>query len=521
MTENLKRQLEKLPEYLGAHLTLSMLALGIGIAITVPAAVVLAKRERMRWPIVTTAGVLQTVPGLAMLALLVPLVGFGFLPALIALTIYSIYPILDGTVTGIREVDPAVTEAARGVGMTPSQVLGAVELPLAAPVILAGIRTATVWVVGIATLSTPVGQTSLGNYLFSGLQTRNWTAVWLGCACAAALVIVLERLLALAESGLRRRSLVRIVASTALLVVVLGAGISAPARMQGLGARTDALAASDAEEDPEADRGVVRIGAKTFTEQYILASLIEQRLLAAGFRTDRRDSLGSTVAFDALRSGDLDVYVDYTGTIWANAMQRSDTPARGEGLATVSGWLAAEHGIACLGPLGFENAYALAMTRELATKHDVQTIADLASVSADLEIGGDYEFFDRPEWYKLRQTYGLEFAKTVSYDSTFMYEAVASGDVDVISAFSSDGRIAAFDLVVLEDVRRAFPPYDAVLLLSPAAAERPRLREALRPLLDAITVEDMRSANWLVDRDDGDKMPPDEAARWLGVRIGS
>lgn len=520
MSENFQRQLEKLPEYLGAHLTLSMLALGIGITITVPAAVLLAKRERVRWPVVTTAGVLQTVPGLAMLALLVPLVGFGFLPALIALTVYSVYPILDGTITGIREVDPAVTEAARGIGMTPGQVLRAVELPLAAPVILAGIRTATVWVVGIATLSTPVGQTSLGNYLFSGLQTRNWTAVWIGCACAALLVIVLERLLALAESGLRRRSVVRIVASTALLVFVLGAGIASPDRVRAVSSGAAASGAGGSVAG-EVDRGLVRIGAKTFTEQYILASLIEQRLLEAGFRTDRRDSLGSTVAFDALRSGDLDVYVDYTGTIWANAMQRSDTPTRGEGLATVSGWLAAEHGIACLGPLGFENAYALATTRELATRHGVASIADLAAVAGDFEIGGDYEFFDRPEWYKLRETYGLRFAKTVSYDSTFMYEAVASGDVDVISAFSSDGRIAAFDLVVLDDVRGAFPPYDAVLLLSPGAARRPRLREALRPLLDAISVEDMRSANWFVDRDDGDKLPPDEAARWLGERIGS
>jgi osmoprotectant transport system permease protein len=134
----------------------------------------------------------------------------GFLPALVALTLYALLPILRNTLVGIAGVDPALVEAARGVGMTESEVLRRVTLPLAMPVIVAGLRTAAVWVVGTATLSTPVGATSLGNFIFSGLQTRNHVAVGVGCAAAAALALLLDQSIRALEAGLRdgRRALV-------------------------------------------------------------------------------------------------------------------------------------------------------------------------------------------------------------------------------------------------------------------------------------------------------------------------
>ena len=158
---------------------------------------------------------------------------FGFLPAVLALALYSMLPVLRNTITGLQGIDPALTEAARGVGMTARQSLVMVELPLALPVIMAGIRTAAVWVIGTATLSTPIGQTSLGNYIFAGLQTQNWVFVLFGCIAAAGLALVVDQLLALIESGLRIRRHIRVsvgLVGIAILVAATLASSPSPAR---------------------------------------------------------------------------------------------------------------------------------------------------------------------------------------------------------------------------------------------------------------------------------------------------
>lgn len=484
--EQFASQLVFLPDYLSSHLLLTVAALTAGIAISLPLAALVVRVRSLAGPVLAVASVIQTIPGLALLALMVPLLGrIGLVPALMALVLYSVLPVLRNAVTGALEVDPDVVEAARGIGMTETQMLLRVQLPLAAPVIVAGIRTASVWTVGMATLSTPVGATSLGNYIFSGLQTQNMAAVLLGCAAAAALAIGLDSLIRLAELASRRRDPRLAIAS--LLCLTLAVGLGSWPRVS------------------EALRGGTRppavIGAKTFTEQYILVRLIGDRLRADGFEVDVRDSLGSTVVFDALAAGEIDVYVDYSGTIWANHMRRADAPAAAQLLEEMARWLDREHGIYALGPLGFENAYALAMRRDRAQELGIRTLQDLSGRSPSLRIGGDYEFFARPEWVAVRDRYGLAFAEQRSFDSTLMYPAVVEGQVDVISAFSSDGRIAAFDLLVLKDPLEALPPYDAVLLVSPAARRRPDLIAALRPLVGKIDDEQMRRANKLVDMD--------------------
>jgi len=187
----------QLPSLLAGHMRLSAGALGIGIALSLTFGILAAHRPKWCAPVLGITGLVQTIPSLALLALMVPLLGgrIGFLPALIALTLYGMLPVLHNTVIGILEVDPSLTEAARGIGMTDRQSLLRVELPLAAPVILAGIRTASVWVIGTATLATPVGAQSLGNYIFLGLQTRNRLAVVFGCVAASLLAIAFDRLI--------------------------------------------------------------------------------------------------------------------------------------------------------------------------------------------------------------------------------------------------------------------------------------------------------------------------------------
>ena len=202
----------------------------------------------------------------------------------------------------------------------------------------------------------------------------------------------------------------------------------------------------------------------------MLASLIDQRLAAAGLSARTSSNLGSAVIFNALAAGDVDVYVDYSGTIWTNFMHRADTPSRDVVLREMSAWLKQTYGITMLGPLGFENAYVLAMRKSRAAALGIHNIEDLATASKSMAVGGDYEIFARPEWRSLRAAYGLTFRQERQMQPLFMYKAVADGEVDVITAFSSDGRIAEYDLVTLADPKRAIPPYDAILLLAPRRA---------------------------------------------------
>ncbi|MDA1184169.1 MAG: ABC transporter permease subunit [Acidobacteria bacterium] len=488
----MSEQLALLPGYLTAHLQLTLLALLLGTAFSVPAGVMVTRMKWLDQPVLGTASVIQTIPSLALLAIMVPALAalgvqsIGFLPAFIGLTLYSVLPILRNTVTGLAGVDPALVEAARGVGMTPMQRLRLVELPLAMPVILAGIRTSTVLTVGVATLSTPVGAPSLGNYIFSGLQTRNLTAVLVGCVAAAVLAQVLDGLVRGLGAAISRRR--RGWAAVVLTTIGLLYGYTGVSLVQDLGAR---------------DAGRIVIGAKTFTEQYILSEILAGQIAeTTGAAAEVASSLGSTVAFDALRAEEIDVYVDYSGTIWATIMQRESVPSRDAVLGEVTRFLREEHGIAVAGALGFENAYALAMRRQQADELGVQGIGDLTAYARRLVIGGDYEFFGRPEWAAIRDTYGLSFASERTMDPSLMYQAVASEQVDVISAFSTDGRIAAFDLVVLDDERGAIPPYDALILAGPRLVrERPDVVAALRQMIGTIDVDRMRRMNLAVDQD--------------------
>jgi osmoprotectant transport system substrate-binding protein/osmoprotectant transport system permease protein len=497
----------RLPDYLGSHVLVSLTALGLGLGISLPLAIASARRPLLRAALLGGASVVQTIPGLALLALFYPLLlalsalterafgkGFsalGFLPSVLALALYSMLPVLRNTVTGLNGLDQRWREAARVVGMTPGRSLREIELPLALPVIMAGIRTSAVWVIGTATLATPIGQESLGNYIFTGLQTQNWVFVAFGCVAAAVLALVVDQLLALIQNGIGGDSRARVaLGAFGLVVVTLAALLPGFTRPQA----------------------TYVIGAKTFTEQYVLAALIKQRLAAAGLSASERQGLGSNVLFDALTGNEIDVAVDYSGTLWANRMHRSDVLPREQVLGELSRWLETTHGIRMLGGLGFENAYALAMARKTAERLGIRTIGDLARHAGALTIAGDYEFFARPEWAALVKAYGLQFRGERQMQPEFMYPAVASGQVDVISAYTSDGQIAKFDLLVLDDPKHAIPPYDAILLLSPRRAKDEKLTAALRPLLGAIPVALMREAN---ARASSGSTSADEVARWL------
>jgi glycine betaine/choline ABC-type transport system substrate-binding protein len=420
---------------------------------------------------------------------------------------------------------------------------------------MAGIRTAAVWVIGTATLSTPIGQTSLGNYIFAGLQTQNWVFVLFGCLSAAVLALAVDQLLALIETGLRWRSRLR--------VALGGIGIAA-------------LVAATLVPSLARSPSTYIVGAKTFAEQYVLSALTAQRLRAAGLSATTREGLGSNVIFDALVTGDIDVYIDYSGTLWANQFHHSDIPPRQELLRQLKDTLArqqvtllgelgfenayalvtddidvyidysgtlwanqfhhadipprqqllrelqatlAQQQVTLLGELGFENAYALVMPRRRADALGIRSIADLAAHAGAMSIAGDYEFFSRREWAGIRKAYGLQFRAQRQMQPDFMYAAVAASEVDVIAGYTSDGLIAKYDLVVLDDPSHAIPPYDAIVLLSPRRAGDRALRAALQPLLGRIDISAMREANLRAAGGNGESSP-EAVARWLWEKVG-
>ena len=526
MSPRLQLLFEQLPSLLGGHLSLAVPAITVGVLISVPLGILCVKSAAVRGPVMLVISLVQTVPSIALLAIMVAILGgtIGYRPAFIALLVYSILPIVRNTIVGLDGVDPAMREAARAVGMRPLQQLVKVELPLAFPVILAGIRTATVWVVGIATLSTPVGAPSLGNYIFSGLQLRDWQRVLFGCVATMSLSLVLDQLIALIESSLQRRRMVMVWGATAALGCLLTIGL-APQVMNasdrgfaGLKTSTGRRIKKSLDEKQELPLTgrTITIGAKGFTEQLILTELLAEEIQAAGGEAKRLGNMGSTIVFDALAKNTVDVSVDYTGTLWSTVFQEPEPIRRAAMLAAVAGRLYDEYGIVALGSLGFENTYAMVVKAEQAEARGLSTIMDISPLANKLRIGGDPEFFGRPEWERVRSLYDLASMEQVGMDSTFMYQAVADGQVDLAAGFSTDGRIDAYGLTVLKDTREAFPPYDAILLLSPEAATDRALVAVLRPLVNRISVEAMRAANRSVDEDG---LTPVEAAKMLRQRV--
>lgn len=486
MNENLREQWLLLPEYFQGHLLQTLIALSLGIIISIPLGIWAVQSISVKRPLLIIVSIIQTFPSVAILAMVVSMLGgqIGLIPAIIALVLYSMLPIVRNTVTGLESVANDVIEAAKGIGMNSSQILIRVRLPLALPMIIAGIRTASVWTVGLATLSTLVGATSLGNYIFTGLQTNNLMAVTFGSLSAALMAVVLDSVIGviqwLTEHRNQRNKRFKQVRLAVIVTLVLGVSFSGYSLLP----------------KPEAD---FVVGGKAFTEQYIISGLITAQLEAEGFVVDQRLGLGSQVIYSATANNTIDVYLEYTGTIWANRMNNTENPGRTTVLNEVTEYVEEEDGMVNIGTLGFQNLYSLAMRKDRAEELGINTIEDMVSIASDLVAAGDLEFFGRPEWITLRDTYNIDFKETLTFDPSLMYTAVDERQVDLIVAYTTDGRVAAYDLLLLEDSRNTIIPYDAFLLASSTAAQNLVFVETMQALIGNISEDNMQEANRMVD----------------------
>ncbi len=484
----------ELAEAAAAHLNLVVEALLIASAIAVPAGIAASRSRAVERAVVGAANILQTVPSLALLGFL--LIAFrgtiGKPPALAALVVYALLPILKNTVLGLRGIDRGVIEAANGMGMTPWQRLRIVELPLAVPIILGGVRVAAVATVGMATIAAAIGAQGLGSYIFRGVSLSRNDLILLGSIPAALLALACDAALGEAERALdpvrAKRSRGHAVIATLAIVALLAAA--------AWGGRGDFAGRS-------AQRAIV-IGSKDASESLILAhmlaDLVEDR---TEWRVDRRLNLGGTlVCYNALKSGGLDAYVEYTGTALTTILNEPPRSDPAGVLARVREVCGSRDGVEVLGPFGFENTFAMLMRREQAERLRIARISDLRAHESTIRAGFGPEFMNRPDGYPgLIQAYGLSFGQRPrELDRNLLYRAVALGTLDLAAGDSTDGRIAALDLRVLADDRRYFPPYEAVpLVLGTTLRTHPGLRAALDGLAGKIDADTMRRLNREVD----------------------
>lgn len=510
--------LERLPELwlrTGEHLILTGVSTLAAIIAGIPLGITASRFARLRGTILGAIGILQTVPSLAMLAILLALLNkIGAIPAIIALILYALLPIVRNTLAGLEGVSPEVMEAADGIGMTGRQRLWMVKMPLAMPVIIAGIRTAAVVGVGIATLSAFIGAGGLGQFINRGLALSNTNLILLGAIPAALLALLVDFSIGAAAWGARpprqseRGSIKAKLKPLALLLPVLlvCAGVFAYCTQTSLAGR------GTAEARPR--DSVIRIGSKNFTEQIILgemmAQLIESRTELA---VERRFNLGGTmICHGALISGEIDIYAEYTGTGLTAILGREPVRDPGKALEIVRREYRDRFNVDWLEPFGFNNAFAITVRADEAEKNGWKNISDLAAVAGQLRAGFTSEFMERPDGYPgLRERYGFSFAKVVDLDPAIMYPALAGREVDLICAFATDGRIAAYGLKPLADDRNFFPPYQAAPLARiEIMRAHPEIRAALETLAGRLDDKTMQQLNYQVDEN---KRSPQEVAR--------
>jgi osmoprotectant transport system permease protein len=481
--------LQEVATLLGEHVFLVTVATTISVAIGVPLGIFAARRPRLAVPFVGIANIVQTVPSLAMFGFLlpVPLIGgVGARAALVVLVLYGLLPIVRSTIVGITGLDKSIREAGIAMGMTARELLRLVELPLAMPTIIAGVRVAAVTAVGSATIAAAIGAGGLGQYIYRGLSMVDSTVILAGAIPAALLALVVDGGLLWLEKRLSPRGRSRsprtaaVVAASAIILVLV-AGTALTARSSG----------------------AIVVGSKNFTEQLILGEIVAQTIeRETGLTVQRRLNLGGTLICDrALLGGDIDVYVEYTGTALTAIFHQTPSNDPAAVMATVRN-LYADTGRTLLAGLGYDNTFAILVRGADARARGLRTIDDVARVTPEWRAGFGPEFLERPDGYPgLAATYGLKFrAPPQVMDLTLSYRALAAGQVDLIAGDATAGLIKGLDLFRLEDNRRYFPPYDAVPVARASTLLRyPQVRRALEGLAGRITAADMQDMNYAAE----------------------
>ncbi|MDP1394248.1 MULTISPECIES: osmoprotectant update ABC transporter permease/substrate-binding subunit OpuFB [Lysinibacillus] len=481
------------------HIQISFIALFFAVLIAIPLGIYLTNKKKIAESIIGISAVLQTIPSLALLGLLIPLFGIGKVPAIIALVVYALLPILRNTYTGINEVDPSLKEAALAMGMNRSKRLVKVELPLAMPVMMAGIRTAMVLIVGTATLAALIGAGGLGDIILLGIDRNNTALILIGAIPAAILALIFDVALKKLESLSFKKTITTLsLISLAALVMIFFPLLSSK------------------QQDEIVIAGKLGAEPEILINMYKL--LIEQE---TDLTVTLKPGLGKTsFVFNALKSGSIDIYPEFTGTAISEFLKEEAINNNQEDV-----YLQAKEGLqeqfdmVMLSPMNYNNTYALAVSEELAESYQLQKISDLKPIEQKVKAGFTLEFNDREDGYVgIQKRYGIAFTTLATMEPKLRYQAIQSGDINLLDAYSTDSEIRQYKLRVLEDDQALFPPYQgAPLLRKETLIDYPEIGEALNQLADHITDDEMREMNYQVNVEG--KLAAEVAKEYL-VKIG-
>ncbi|MGE7674356.1 osmoprotectant update ABC transporter permease/substrate-binding subunit OpuFB [Lysinibacillus sp. NPDC094403] len=463
------------------HIQISFIALFLAVVIAIPLGIYLTNKKKIAESIIGISAVLQTIPSLALLGLLIPLFGIGKVPAIIALVVYALLPILRNTFTGINEVDPSLKEAAMAMGMNTRKRLVKVELPLAMPVIMAGIRTAMVLIVGTATLAALIGAGGLGDIILLGIDRNNTALIILGAVPAAILALVFDFLLKKLEllSFKKTITALSIISVVALLMIIL-----------------PLLNFKEKEE--------IVIAGKLGSEPEILINmyklLIENE---TDLKVQLKPGLGKTsFVFNALKSGSIDIYPEFTGTAISEFLKEEAINNKQEDVYNqAKDGMMNKFGMVMLSPMKYNNTYALAVSKQMAETYHLQTISDIKPIQETIKAGFTLEFNDREDGYLgIQKRYGITLSNITTMEPKLRYQAIESGNIDLLDAYSTDSEIRQYNLQVLADDQQLFPPYQGAPLLRKETLDKyPEIETALNKLANQITDDEMREMNYQVN----------------------
>lgn len=482
-----------------AHIRLTVIAVGLAILIGVPLGILISYIKKLNKPVLGVANVIQAIPSMALLGFAIPILGIGTLPAIVMVVLYSLLPIIKNTYIGISNINPQMLEAAKGIGLTKMQRLFKIQIPLALPVIMAGIRVSSVTAVGLMTMAAFIGADGLGFLVFSGIRTVNNNQILAGAIPACLLALLVDFLLGKLEELVTPVSLMKTTSTEKLkknrrkdkIIISLAAlGIVLLVSMNLFG-----------QDDSDSRR--IRIGTKDYTEQHILghmfADLIEAK---TDIKVERKINLGGTqVCFNALRNHDIDLYFDYSGTAYGDTLGYPPNPDMESVYQTVKEDFKEKYDIDVLKQMGFNNTYVLAVREDTAEKYSLKTISDLTRVGDQLKVGTTLEFLNRMDGLPgLTEKYNLSFQDTTGLDGSARYQALMNDNTQVVDAFATDGLLKKFQLVTLEDDKKFFPPYYAIPLINSEIADScPEIIPVIEELGDYLTDPVMAELNYKVD----------------------
>lgn len=473
---------------LGSLLAVVFLGILIGVAVFYS-----TKSRKIVLPFINF---LYTIPSIAMFGLLIPLVGIGLKNAIIVMVLYGLLPMVRSTYSGLKEVPTNLVEAAEGLGSTPKQVFFTIYFPLALPSILSGLRITVVMIVALAGLAALIGAGGLGQAIFRGLNTMNTGLIVAGSLGISLFAILGDQWIGLFEKD---ESLLRVISKNAQpshknriiypSLLVLIASIAALFYLNPISS--------------ENEKTIV-VASKPTSEQFILGEIISQQIENnTDIKVVRKFGIGggTTNIQPAMLSGDLDVYVEYTGTAWLNVLKKDLPRTHLINFDELDRIYQQQFQLKWIGLLGFNNTYGLAISQSYAQKKNISSFTELANQSSDFTFGAEFDFFERTDAFPgLKKAYPFQFKKLEEMDINLRYKAFEEGKINAVDVFTTDAQIKKLNLRVLKDDQNYFPNYEAgIVIRQEIAANYPDIESLLNKLNGKITTEKMQELNYRVE----------------------